>query len=720
MTASAPPELPAADAKCGAKVDYVAKRLAQALVPLGFKRKARQFALAAGAGHEAHWQIVQLQGDKWNEGSRGAFFVNLAVQVPALMRLAAQRPGMDWLQRHVDEIDECHGQARQRLGQLQADLPGNHPCARPPHSDEFKFSRDTDLAALADGVVQAVLDVGLPWLQQHASLRAFADFEGSLLSTDIDVRVAAAVLLGEPARAQQILVEQRARFERAPAPYLASMRSWFAGMGLDVSALLPQPPRPPVPTPQRQAAVQAEAAQHAQRAVAIRAEMKGPAPARPASLAEAWVAEHRAAWRRQPEPLADLDSGRDIAALDATGREAVLCALLQLLVTDESHAGVRDPIQPPDDAFALDASVRPLLAALLPTLPAATEATASTVLRHMTALVTRWQHDLVTGGYPWGFALLVRWLAGTAGAPHRAALRAAIDGWLEAYAAFALRAHDALLARVAADQAAAEDPAHPLHEVLREAREREAELAARQPPPSADEVCRRIAAYPEQRMNAADKQAVALLRRERRRDPATGQLPVAWDDDDWGQAAQRAWHAAPAAMREAVAPLLQGWLEGIDARPTQRFLRSLRSQADALPPQVASAWRPWVLGQLDVFESTGGHTEWATTGARPGVGARLGEASENLLLGLLWWAWLDPALDAGDLEPMLQRVATAAWQRLPEVGARAPVVGGLVLRLCAGLGADAAARVAARGSERGASKQLKQAVQRALKEPLVR
>jgi hypothetical protein len=280
-----------------------------------------------------------------------------------------------------------------------------------------------------------------------------------------------------------------------------------------------------------------------------------------------------------------------------------------------------------------------------------------------------------------------------------------------------------MAARVAADARAAEDPAHPLHEMLREAREREAELAAKHPPPSPEALRRRIAEYPEQGMAGADKQAVATLRRELRRDANTGLLPVAWDGDDWGLAAQPAWQALPAALRDALTPTLQGWLEGVDTRPTKTWLRTLQGQTTRmgqLPPAHAAEWRAWVLQQLAAFEHSSGRSEWATTGARPGVGARLGEASENLLQGLLWWAWHDTVIEASVLEPVLRQVSAGAWQRLPDVGARAPAVGGLVLRMRAGLGEAARETVAALAQARVAPKQLKQAVERALKEPLAR
>ncbi|MBT9489025.1 MAG: hypothetical protein IV093_16095 [Rubrivivax sp.] len=720
------PELPAEDAKAGVKIDHVAKRLALVLVPLGFKRKARQFSRAVGSGDDAHWQIVHLQAGQWNEGPRGEFHVNLVLQWPALLRLLAQREGRGWLADHADKADPGLGPFSERLAHLQSELPATHPCTRPAIPDTYTFGRGSDLAALADDVAQAVVQVGLPWLQQHGSLRALADFQGSLLTADVEVRLAAALLLGDHTRAQQILVERRARFEQSNNTYLASVRGWLVGLGMEVSALpaTVTPAQPSAWEHKREAAQRAEETQHAQHAQQIRAQVSA-APAAvppPAALAEAWLAEHRAAWRNDPAPLADLPSGRDVAALDANGRETVLCALLQhLVVREQQQTTPRDPVQPPVDSFDADESVKLLLVALLPTLPSATESTVLTVLGQMRTLVTRWQQELVTGGYPWGFATLVRWLTGPAGAPHRAAMQPAIAAWLAAYAHFAVAAHDRLTDLVATDEAAAEDPAHPLHELMREAREREAELAAQQALPSAEEVRRRITAYPEQRMSGADKQAVATLRREGRRDAATGHLPVTWDDDDWGQVAAPAWQALPAATRDAMAPVLQGWLEGVETRPSKTWLRTLAAQAAQVAQAgAADVWRAWVLQQLAAFAPSSGRTEWATTGARPGVGARLGEASENLLLGLLWWAWHDTALDAATLDEALHHVSTGAWQRLPDVGARAPTVGGLVLRMRAGLGEAAQQQVAALGAGRGVPKQRQQAVERALKEPLAR
>ncbi|MFO1220739.1 MAG: DUF4304 domain-containing protein [Burkholderiaceae bacterium] len=715
------PGLPPPEAKSGVKIDYVAKRLGLALAPLGFKRKGRQFMAGAGIGDAQHWQIVQLQADKWNEGPRGGFFVNLAVQFPAITRLIAQRPGMDFMREYADKVDESLGQARERLGPLLAQLPRDHPCARPGHRDEFRFRSETDLAALADEVVRSTVEVGLPWLRRFAELRALAESDGSTFGASFDVRIAAAMLLGDRDRAQQHLAQGREHLARASKIYLDSMRTWCAGLGLDVSMFPgePAPQRPTPSAPRRADQARAESAAHAGQAATI---FRGPAgaTASPAALAQAWVAEHRARWLEQPKPLVDLPSGRAIAALAEADRQAVLPALLQLAVDAERAAAPREAGQDSGDAFDLDESLRVLIGALLAAVPAPSLDTALAVLAAMRSLVTRWRQDPVTGGYPWGFAALAQWLAGPPCAPHRAALQPGVAAWLEEYARFSLRSFEQMSAWLAAERAKPLDPANPIYELLLEAREREQEMLAKAAAPSDDELRRRIGEYPEQRMAADDKRGVLALRQLAKRDAASGRLPLQWDGDDWGAACRSSWVGAGVALRNALAPMLQDFLEGVDTRPPQRWQRALDARIAALPSGETDAARAWLLQRLADFETCSGRSEWATTGARPGVGAMLGEDSEKLLRGLMWWAWRDAAIAAPALAAALQRVSSGAWLRLPEVGARAPSVGGLALRMLAGLGPDARDGVAALALERGVPKQLEQAVQRALKEPLAR
>jgi hypothetical protein len=324
----------------------------------------------------------------------------------------------------------------------------------------------------------------------------------------------------------------------------------------------------------------------------------------------------------------------------------------------------------------------------------------------------------VTGRYPWPFVALVKWIDRT-GAVRRARLRPAVQALLEQFAQVAVQRHSETTAVLDAETAKPIDPSNPMADFLLEARERRAEIMAQAPPVDMADVLRRLSEYPEQILASDDKRAFRNLRRFVLRDDHTHVLPVAFDADDWGGPAQAAWNAAPQALRAALAPVLQGWMEGVDSKPSQKWLRALDGQINALDPELAAPWREWIVERLCAFEQCSGRTEWATTGARPGVGARLGESSEALLAGLLWWACRDPVFPADTLAGALSHLADAAWLKLPEVGARAPVIGGLVLRMLAGLGGECLGRVAELAKAKGA-KQMKQAAERALADPLAR
>ena len=101
----------------------------------------------------------------------------------------------------------------------------------------------------------------------------------------------------------------------------------------------------------------------------------------------------------------------------------------------------------------------------------------------------------------------------------------------------------------------------------------------------------------------------------------------------------------------------------------------------------------------------------AGSGLRSVAGSVAGACRVGVL-GLLWWSALDRELH----DAPWQAVATAAFERLPEVGARAPAVGGLALRLLAGQGGAAAEWVATQARAQGA-KQLAKAAEKALAEP---
>ncbi len=690
---------PAPEDKAGAKIDYLAKRLGQVLAPLGFRRKSRTIWREQGEGAQRHWQIVNLQAGQWNEGPRGEFYVNLALQFPAIERLQAQRPGQAWRLEHLEQVDECHGHLRARI---DATLPAGHELARP----EFKLGRDTDLPALASQLDQAVLTQVLPWFERHARLEALRDFEGSLIAADIPLRITAALALEDRAGAQHLLAAHPGRWANLSPHFVKELREWLDGQGVDTQALEAAcAPHPPDAWTQRQQArEEAERQAHERQAQALTATLDAQAPD-PPTLAAAWVAEWQARWREEPKALEDLPSGARIAALEAGGREAVLRALLQGLVLREAGAQ-RHPIHTEVGAFEEDEAVAALVKALLPQLGPLQQP--EPLFAALQALQGRLLQDLLTASYPWGFAVLAAWLERQ---PRTPALAQGIAAWLEQLPRTQLARWDALNAALAAERAKPLDPNHFMYETLKEAREREDELAA-QHPVDAEAVRRRIAAYPEQGLGTADKAAVRSWRRWLRRDPLTGLLPVQFEPDDFGAPAQAAWDRAPPALQAAAAPLVQHWLDGVPTKPSPRWLRELRARMAGFEPAQRQAWQAWVRERLAAFPHSSGRTEWATTGARPGVGARLGECSEDLLLGLLWWS----ALDAELHDAPWQAVATAAFERLPEVGARAPAVGALALRLLAGRGGAAIEWVAAQAKAKGA-KQLAKAAEKALAEP---
>jgi hypothetical protein len=292
-------------------------------------------------------------------------------------------------------------------------------------------------------------------------------------------------------------------------------------------------------------------------------------------------------------------------------------------------------------------------------------------------------------------------------------LKPSVQRWLDAFTARVTAAHDKTSIALKAELDKPLDPSSPIYEVLRESRE----LAARLPPVDDADVRRRLREYPEQSLVREDKDAVTALRRWLRRDPVTDRIAFAFDGDDWGLAAASAWNALAPDLRAAVQPAVEWLADTATARPTARWTKTLRQHCDSLPAAHAASWRDWTLARLVDFEHSDGRTEWATIGARPGVGARLGDTSEAVLVGLMWWCWHDPGSDRPALADALRRVAEAGWRHLPNVGARATAPGGLALQMLSSVGDDGREWVRTFAATRS-GKQLQRAAEHALANPL--
>lgn len=709
-----PPAIPAADAPAGKKIDHLAARLSQALKPHGFERRGRTLHRQAGAGIQRHWRIVNLQSGKWNTGPRGEFYVNLSLQFPAVIELLAREPGQDHWLAYLDRPDEVAGQFRERLDHIAR--PGAGDSQDKPFDEHV--APHTDLADLAARLEAAVLGSALPWFDAHGALEALRDGPSHAISCRPHERIAAALVLGDLAGAQRLVDAHREHWDRLPERVLTERRRWLGAWALDLSALAGSPtPRPPTAWQlQRQAAERAEDATHAAEAARLRERLDAAAPD-PAVLAATWFTEYRAGWRSGPDVLQALAAGRQVAALDPPGRERVLVALMIDLAARERQRAPQSPLSSADP-FATDELLDALVKPLTATLPECSLDTARALFKAFGALHTRFDHGLVTGRFPWPFATLVAWLD-KAAKPHREALKPDVRSWLDTLGPSTLRRFDDVCAAVAEADATPLDPASPLYELLRTQREEREALQATLPPIDEAAVRRRINDYPEQQFGSEDKLAIRTLRRWLLRDPQTDKVPLAFEADDWGAPTQAAWDALDPALRAALLPALEWLTDTATGKPGHRWLQTLDRHRRGLSAPQGQAWRDWVVDRLAAFEHTTGSTEWATTGARPGVGARLGETSAALLTGLLWWAWRDEGIDTARLAPVLRSVATAAWRALDGVGARAPSVGSLVLAMLAGCSEADRGWVASLAG-RGSKKQVQRAVKGALDAPLSR
>jgi hypothetical protein len=684
-------KIPDASDSAGKKIDWLAASLARALAPHGFARKGRTLVAEQGEGVQRCWHIVNLQSGKWNTGPSGTCYVNLALQFPAVIEVLARRPGREWMLEHTQTPDAAAGQCRERLERLDDAAP----AAQRAISDGHDVGPSVDLPVLAARLETLMLGPGLAWLARHDSLQALRDAVFGTVLGDIDAQLAAAVVLSDFDGAARLIEQRRGAYERWTADGLDKTRQWLGQWPVDLSAL-PTVPLPREPSAWQQKQEQAERdedAAHETQAQALRSAiaLQGHDPQ---LLAKAWIDEHRARWRNDPAPLTDLPSGAIVLA--QRGAAASRRATVSM---------------PERNEFMLDESVTALVRALLPTIDAPSQSTCEAVLRTCARLCSRFDLELVTGRFRWPFAALVAWLD-TQARVHLEALKPAVRDWLTAFSREAVQRWRADDAASDADFEAARDPSHPLHDVLH---------APQLDPPeetvSKEEIERRLAEYPEQRLSGDDKAAVGVLRHWLLRDAATNRLTRCFDADDWGERALAAWDRLDAPMREAMQPALAWMAEGVASRPTQRWHQALATHQRALPAAHAAAWREWLLLRLADFEHSSGRTEWAMVTARPGVLARLGPLSQGVLLGLMWWAWSDDTIDAAARARALRTLCEAAWQPLKDVGARAPGVGGLALHMLAGSSAEDRAWVEAK-KVRGAKKQLLRALEQALAQPL--
>ena len=330
--------------RIGKKIDYVTRRIEGALKPIGFVRHSRRLARTVGEGAARRVEIVDLQGDKWNSGSRGRFTVNLGVKFPALIGLQAQMPGLEWLAQHADSAD-LGGMA----GTFQTRLGFVLPAAREswwlpdfpdtPRDLWIAIEDASDLGAIGEAVGRAVREYGLPWIEQHAVLSAFDRSDPDATGWIDRDAMCAALLKGDVPRAAL-------RLREAPPWKMALGDAQYDGLlalarrhGVATEGLA-WADRPPDPTRVgRQREV--EALKTAHRGRVDQFLDGGQALAgRHAAFLEAWIDE--CAEKQQSDSVARLRLWPVAEAAPVEDRRALLVDALARIL--EPHAPVRSTV----------------------------------------------------------------------------------------------------------------------------------------------------------------------------------------------------------------------------------------------------------------------------------------------------------------------------------------------------------------------------------------
>lgn len=230
-----PRAVPNADAKIGKKMDFIAAELGAALAPLGYIRTARRLWRESGSGEQQCFQVIELQGDKWNEGSHGKFIVNMGVQFPALLRLVGELQDQAWRTELANTPDTAAAAIR---GDLGTALPGHPEDWWLPEMEGasgiwFQIGEATDLAALAAVVIKCAGQYVVPWLNRHASFAGLLGTPDTFIK-EFASRLVANVLLGRQEEAQGMFMASGV--ERLDEGSFARIKAWLVARGVDVEA----------------------------------------------------------------------------------------------------------------------------------------------------------------------------------------------------------------------------------------------------------------------------------------------------------------------------------------------------------------------------------------------------------------------------------------------------------------------------------------------------
>ncbi len=684
------PTVPAAADKIGSKIDYIAKVLAEQLKPAGFRRRARVLLRESGEGAQRCVQLVDLQGDTWNQGSDGRFTVNLAVCFPALLDLQKDLPGLEWLAQHGNPYSTALGPGG--VTTRLSDAMGEARSAAWPEAlragEDFWADIDarTDLADLARRLAAAVTDLALPWLERRSTLSAFAAAEGSGFGAPAARdRVLAAMLAGEAALAARILRDMPPHRLAGGPNQFDALLALLQRHGVATEGLAWADPEPHPMQQRRVEKVEALKRRHGEKVDAFLADSATLAGREDAFL-DAWIEESAA-----NQLAASVQGFRlwDVVAQAAPeARRALLLRLLRRFPepgpTVESTAA---QVWASYENYHHGAW-RALAEALLASDAEPCDAAYASALVEALAGTVGWVDEgLMSDAFKAPVAAVLRWLEQRTTPTLRHAMKPALQGLMQAI-------REATVGR-GQQRLAQPPPADLLGEALA------GQLASLYSDESRGAFARLYTECPERSYAAADREAVLALARWLRAGP-DGRVPLRIEADDWGRELDAALQALPSAQRDALVGLFEWFDASATGKPAKRWLSELDQRRACLPDD---RWLAWLGETLPRFARTG----LAHFLSAPGFLAFPGETSERVLLGLVHLAG---RLDPEALAPALATVARAAFTVVPDQRLRAYAVGAACLAPLAATGPGREALAALRDAVR--QKNVKAAIDKAL------
>lgn len=627
---------PTADAKIGKKMDYLAAQLGDALAPSGFTRKARRLWRERGSGDERCFHVIDLQGDKWNEGAVGKFCINMGVQFPSLLKHLADMFDQPWHRELAEQPDTASCCPH---GRLDDALPVQSAAWWTPGMVAgkdiwFEIQAGTDLALLSDVLCRSATAYLLPWLDARGSLVALFNAPG-LGAHPYCQHLIAGVLLDRHADVAADFAENGAR--RLSGGAFAEAKTWLEAHGVQCDSADYQPAPPPAHATRRQDAFDT----HRSSAEALERTLAQDATPVAARLPQLLDAFHEACRTRAGDntssPLWVL-----LQQSDAETRKQAILTILQRLPGASTDVPSLHP-----SVWGSGPSYDHYWGELVPMLlkdlhcDEAFAATLFALLPPLAQRVTR--PGIICLATTDAFRHVVTYLCREA-RPWSEQCKPQVSVLLDTVRDVALADFDETARAVLAlSEKDGKGLVHP-------------DLAFRE----------RLANYPEQYFEKPDRDMIGALRNWLRRDP-DGREPLLIEDDDWGHELQAAIKRFPG-DQAALLAMLADFASAPPAKVTTAFIRQANDYRAALSgASDGQAAMDWLDHLLRAYAKTSLQYEWATTVPRPGVGAFAGENSGNILLGLIRLAQV---WQAGRFAVALHILADAAWTVIPGVRVR--------------------------------------------------